>query len=248
MAATPAELPSITGLIRALAEEEERGKLLPYVAGIDVVTAKMNEGFRLFKANKLELAIVAFRDVIYTITLLAVDNAEDENTARKSLVKAREYILGISIELTRRSLPAEDVKRNLELASYFTTTNLLPAHRSTALQVAMSQSFKHKNFIQASYFAGEFLKIVSSGPRAEQAQKVKDRADLMASDAIEVDFDPHAEFATCASTFTPIYEDTPAVSDPLTGARYHASEKGKLDAIAQISKIGSPASGLRILV
>ena len=120
--------------------------------------------------------------------------------------------------------------------------------RSTALQVAMSQSFKHKNFIQASYFAGEFLKIVSSGPRAEQAQKVKDRADLMASDAIEVDFDPHAEFATCASTFTPIYEDTPAVSDPLTGARYHASEKGKLDAIAQISKIGSPASGLRILV
>ncbi|SCU92702.1 LANO_0E01816g1_1 [Lachancea nothofagi CBS 11611] len=248
MAATPTELPSITGLIRADAEEEERGKLLPFVAGIDVVTSKVNEGFRLFKANKLELAVEAFRDVIYTITLLAVDNEEDETLARKSLVKAREYILGILIELTRRSLPSDDVKRNLELASYFTTAKLLPPHRSTALQVAMSQSFKHKNFIQASYFAGEFLKIVTTGPRADQAQKVKDRADLMASDAIEVDFDPFAEFSICASSYTPIYKDTPAVTDPLTGTKYHSSEKGKLDAIAAVSKIGSPASGLRILL
>lgn len=248
MAATPAELPSITGVIRAVAEEEERGKLLPFVAGIDVVTSKMNEGFSLFKANKLEAAIEIFRDVVYIVTLFATDNEEDESTARKALAKAREYILGITIELARRALPADQVKRNLELASYFTTTKLLPPHRSTAFQVAMSQSFKHKNFIQASYFASEFLKIVTTGPRADQAQKVKDRADLMAHDAIEVDFDPHAEFAICASTLTPIYSGTPTLSDSLTGAKYHASEKGKLDAIALISKIGTPASGLRILI
>ncbi|SCU81322.1 LAME_0B06524g1_1 [Lachancea meyersii CBS 8951] len=248
MSATPTELPSITGLIRANTELNAPESLLPFVAGSDVVTNKMNKGFRLFKANKLELAIEVFRDVIYTITLLAVDNQEDETLALKAMAKAREYILGISIELARRSLPADDVKRNLELASYFTTAKLLPPHRSTALQVAMSQSFKHKNFIQASYFAGEFLKIVTTGPRSEQAQKVKDRAELMASDAIEVDFDPYAEFVICASTFTPIYNDTPAVTDPLTGAKYHSSEKGKLDVIASVSKIGTPASGLRILL
>ncbi|CEP62555.1 coatomer subunit alpha LALA0_S05e08240g [Lachancea lanzarotensis] len=248
MSATPTDLPSITGLIRSNSEVNAAQSLLPYIAGSEVVTSKMNEGFKLFKTNKLELAKEAFRDVIYTITLLAVDNQEDETLAFKTLNKAREYILGISIELARRSLPADDIKRNLELASYFTKAKLLPQHKSTALQVAMSQSFKHKNFIQASYFAGEFLNIVSTGPRADQAQKVKDRADLMANDAIEVNFDPYADFSICASTFTPIYKDTPVVTDPLTGAKYHSSEKGKLDVIASVSKIGNPASGLRILL
>lgn len=246
MSATPNELSAVSGLVNKNADEENASKILPYISGIDLVTKKMNEGFKLFKANKLELAIECFRDVIYMIVLLAVDNDEDEEIARSALVKAREYILGLSMELKRRALSADDVKRNLELASYFTRTKLLPQHRSTALQVAMSQSFKHKNFVQASYFAAEFLKIVTTGPRAEQAQKIKDRADSLAHDAIEVDFDPYADFNICASSYTPIYKDSPEVSDPLTGAKYHASEKGKIDSISLISKIGVPSSGLRI--
>ncbi|SCU93742.1 LAMI_0E15434g1_1 [Lachancea mirantina] len=240
------DLPSITGYVRKDAEEESHNKIIPYVAGIDVVTKKMHEGFKLFKSNKLELAIEAFRDVIYTVTLFAVNDDEDEEAARNALSKAREYVLGLSIELSRRSLAPENVKRNLELASYFTRTKLLPVHRSTALQVAMSQSFKHKNYVQASLFASEFLNIVTTGPRAEQAEKIKDRADSLAHDAVEIDFDPYAEFDICAATFTPIYKDTPYVVDPLTGARYHASQKGNVDKIALVSKIGSPASGLRI--
>ena len=244
MAGTPSELPSIQGFIRADCDNETT--ILPYTAGLSVVNERMNEGYKLFKANKLEHAIEVFRDVIYRIVLLAVDNEEDEETARKTLDRAKEYILGLSIELERRALPAEDVKRNLELAAYFARAKLLPAHRSNALQVAMSQNFKHKNYVQASYFASEFLKIITSGPRAEQARKIKSRADSRASDAITLDFDPYADFDICAATHTPIYKDMPSVVDPLTGAVYHASQKGNMDCIAQISKIGAPSSGLRI--
>lgn len=246
MASTPSELPSIVGYIYSDAEEEDPKAVLPRTPDVSVVVEHMNEGYRHFKANKLELAVQSFRNAIYAITLLAVHNDEDEETARKSLEKAREYILGLSIELERRSLPVDNVKRNLELAAYFTKAQLSPAHKSNALQVAMSQSFKHKNYVQASFFAGELLKIISSGPRAEQARKVKDKADSLAYDAVEIDFDPYAKFEVCASTHTPIYKGSSNVLDPLTGARYHASEKGKIDKIALISKIGAPASGLRI--
>lgn len=246
MAATPTELPAIPGYICADAEEEDINAILPRTPNVAIVVDFMNEGYKYFKANKLESAVQSFRDAIYAITLLAVRSDEEEETARKSLEKAREYILGLSIELERRQLPAENVKRNLELAAYFTKAKLSPPHRSNALQVAMSQSFKHKNYLQASFFAGELLKIMPSGPRADQARKVKDKADSLAYDAVAIDFDPYADFDVCASTHTPIYKGSPVVLDPLTGAKYHASEKGKTDCIALISKVGAPASGLRI--
>ncbi|CCE63084.1 hypothetical protein TPHA_0D04500 [Tetrapisispora phaffii CBS 4417] len=248
MISEPSELPSIQGHIRAFADEPQEAEILPYIPGVDVVTAKMNEGFKHFKANKLTEAIESFRSAIYHIVLLVVYNEEDEKFARSTLEKAREYILGLSIELARRALPEDDIKRNLELAAYFTKAKLAPAHHSNALQVAMSQNFKNKNFVQASYFAGKFLQIMDSGPRAEQAKKIKDKSDSLANDAVEIDFDPYAEFDICASSYTPIYKGEPSVQDPLTGAKYHSSEKDNIDKIALISKVGTPASGLRILI
>lgn len=246
MAGTPNDIPPIVGYIRSNAEADVPEEALPRTSGMEVVTAKINEGFKQFKANKLEDAIETFREVIYRVLFLAVNDEEQETLAHKALETAREYILGLSIELERRALPAENVKRNLELAAYFTKIKLAPAHRSNALQVAMIQSYKNKNFVQASYFAGEYLKIVSSGPRADQAKKIKDKGDSVAHDAVEIDFDPYAEFEICAATHTPIYKDSQSVEDPLTGAKYHTSEKGKIDRIAKISQIGVPASGLRI--
>lgn len=246
MATEPNELPSLKGYIRSVADNDSSDEILPYIPGTDAITEKMNTGFKHFKANRLEEAIESFRSVIYNVALIAVNNEDDESFARSALEKAREYILGLSIELERRSLPEDQIKRNLELATYFTRAKLVPAHRSNALQVAMSQNFKNKNYVQASYFAAEFLKIMPSGPRADQAKKIKDKSDSLASDAIELDFDPYADFDICAATHTPIYKGTPSVSDPLTGAKYHVAEKDAIDRIALISKIGTPASGLRI--
>ncbi|KAH7599665.1 Trp-Asp (WD) repeats profile [Nakaseomyces glabratus] len=246
MTGTPEELPPIVGHIRSNADTDIPEEALPKVPGMDIVSAKINEGFKLFKANKLEEAIETFREVIYRVLFLTLEDDDEEELAHKALETAKEYILGLSIELERRSLAPEDVKRNLELAAYFTRSKLVPAHRCNALQVAMSQNFKNKNYVQASYFASEFLKLMSSGPRADQARKIKDKADSLAHDAVEINFDPYAEFDICAATHTPIYKDAAVVEDPLTGAKYHANHKGDIDSIAKISKIGAPSSGLRI--
>lgn len=53
---------------------------------------------------------------------------------------SREYILGLTMELERRRLVAEEpdnVKRQLELAAYFAHCDLQPAHQQLALQSAV---------------------------------------------------------------------------------------------------------------
>lgn len=241
-------VPPVVAYVRADPTEESSLKFKPYIPGIDSLESTLLEAFRLFKANKLQEAIDVFRSVIYTVAVSAVDNEDDEAKCKEALELCREYILGLLIELARRELPADEVKRNLELAAYFTKAKLRPAHRVNALQVAMTQSFKKKNYALASYFAAEILKIIPLGPRAESAQKVRAKSDSIGRDEIEIDFDPYAEFTVCASTFTPIYDGSPLAKESLVGALYQSSEKGKVCKITGITQIGAQASGLRLLV
>jgi coatomer protein complex subunit alpha (xenin) len=241
-------LPAIKTFIRSDVEEDNVSAVLPYVPGIEEISKVINEGFALFKGNKLEESIETFRKVIYIITVIAVDNKEDEDKIFEALTIAREYILGLSIELARRAVENDDIKRNLELAAYFTKSELIPQHKANSYQVALSQSFKHKNYASASYFASKYLEIVSSGPRADQARKIKTKSDSVGRDAIEINFDPEVEFDICASTYTPIYKGSPSTSEALTGAKYQMSEKGQLDKITKLTIIGAPASGLKVRV
>ncbi|KAG7663675.1 uncharacterized protein J8A68_002791 [[Candida] subhashii] len=239
-------LPAMKDFIREDNDENDPKSFRPIVPGYELLEDQLQLGFRQFKANNLEEAIQTFRDVIYTISVLNVEEEEDETKCKEILVLCREYILGLSIELARRALGTSDIKRNLELAAYFTKAKLQPVHRLTALQVAMTQAFKNKNYASASYFASELLKISSSGPRADQATKLKARADAIANDAIEIDFDPYAEFDICCGSFTPIYKGESSVREALVDAKYKPEFKGKLCRITQVTGVGIPASGLRI--
>ncbi|CAH2355081.1 coatomer subunit alpha [[Candida] railenensis] len=241
------DLPAMRTYIRADNDEDNPRKFKPLIPGFDSLEDKLALGFKFFKENNLESAITTFRSIIYTITVLTVSDADEETKCVEVLDICREYILGLTIELERRAVAAAgDNKRNLELAAYFTRANLQPAHKINALQVAMTQSFKNKNYLSASYFAGELLKLVTSGPRAEKASKLKATADSFASDAIEIDFDPYADFDICAASLTPIYKGSPSVTEALVGAIYKVGERGNICKITEITSIGSPASGLRI--
>ncbi|KAK6455869.1 coatomer WD associated region-domain-containing protein [Scheffersomyces xylosifermentans] len=241
------DLPAMKDYIRADNDEDNPNKFKPYIPGFDSLEDQLALGFKYFNANNLEDAISTFRSIIYTITLITVEDEDQESKCKDVLVLCREYVLGLSIELARRALDPNDIKRNLELAAYFTRAQLQNPHKLNALQVAMTQSFKHKNFASASHFADEILKISPSGQRAERAQKVKARADQVASDAIEIDFDPYAEFDICAATYTPIYRGSPSVSEELVGAKYKPEFKGSVCKITQITAVGAQASGLRII-
>lgn len=219
--------------------------VLPYIPGFDSLGSKLQEAYKFIKAAKLELAIETFREILYTVLILSVDES-DVPECLKVVEICRNYILAFSIELKRRSLPASETKRNLELAAYFTKPTLRPAHAPLPLQVALTQAFQQQEFALASYFAGKYLELVKTGPGAEKVRKIKARCDANPLDKVDIDFDQFANFTICPGTLTPIYESEPTATDPFTGAVYHASEKGKLCSISGISVIGAAASGLRL--
>lgn len=240
------ELPAMKDYIRADNDEDDPKNFKPYIPGFDSLEEKLSVAFKYFRSNNLPEAIATFREIVYTIAVLTVQDEDQEAKCDDVLTLCREYILGLSIELERRSLDPSEVKRNLELAAYFTRAKLQNAHKVNALQVAMLQSFKNKNYSSASFFASELLALVPSGAKAEQAQKIKARADTISSDAVEIDFDPYADFDICSASFTPIYKGSASVSEALVGAKYKPEFANEICRITEITSIGAPASGLRI--
>ena len=241
-------LPPMPLYIRRMSDSDSKSKAYPFIPGYDGLPSALQEAYKAVRSNKLELAIEMFRDILCTIVVLAVEGENEAEECKKMAEVCRNYILAFSIELKRRSLPADDVKRNLELAAYFTKPKLQTAHAAIPLQVAMKQSFAAKNYASASYFASQYLQLVKSGQGAEIAKKYKARADSSPLDAVEIDFQQHADFDICPLTLTPIYSGAPHEVDPMTGAKYQPSQKGKICAITGISLVGAPASGLRIVV
>jgi len=75
---------------------------------------------------------------------------------------AREYLLGVSIELERRRVAQEEpdnIKRGLELAAYFTHCQLQPAHLRIALRSAIQVFTKAGNAGSAAKFARKLLDL-----------------------------------------------------------------------------------------
>jgi coatomer subunit alpha len=66
------------------------------------------------------------------------------------------------IELERSRVTKDEptnVKRNLELAAYFTHCDLQPAHLKLALRSASNTFFKAKNYATAAKFARRLLEL-----------------------------------------------------------------------------------------
>ena len=75
---------------------------------------------------------------------------------------AREYLLGVSIELERRRVVKDEpdnIQRNLELAAYFTHSDLQPTHLKLALRNAFLVFAKAGNYASASKFAQRILPL-----------------------------------------------------------------------------------------
>lgn len=236
-------LPALPFYIRRPDESE---RPLPYVPGYESLTPKLQEAYKAVRSNKLELAISQFQEILYTIAVLAVPGEDEANECKRLVEICKNYILAFSIELKRRSLPAKDLKRNLELAVLFTKPKLATAHATLPLMVAMKLSFENKNYASASHFAAKYLELSPSGKAAEQAKKIKNVAASSPLDSIELGVDHLAEFDVCPATFTPIYTNTPYEVEPFTGAKYQASEKGKISKLTGITQVGAPGSGLRL--
>lgn len=242
------EAPALPFYIRRDLDEDNYRNALPLVPGYDRIKPTLQEAYKAIKANKLEQAITLFRQILYTILTSSVSDEKEADECKRIIGICREYILAFSIELERRSLPATEQKRRLELAAYFTKPKLEPMHAHLPLNVAMRESFSAKNYASASAFAGSFLKVSSSGSGADIANKIKHKSDQQPLDAVDIDYDHFAEFTICPLTLKPIYQGDSYVEDPLTGAKYHPEAKGTVCKITGVSIVGAPATGLRLFI
>jgi coatomer subunit alpha len=136
-----------------------------------IKTVHMRDALKLVTANKLEEAIVALREILFTLLLSATTSQTEANEVSGTVDTIREYIVGLSVEIARRgqdvSTP-EGIKRNLELAAYFTNFQLTPQHRGLALMQAMTQFNKYKNIATAGVFAQKYVALGVGKPDANE--------------------------------------------------------------------------------
>jgi len=81
---------------------------------------------------------------------------------RETVTAAREYLLGVTLELERRRVAEEDpsnVTRNLELAAYFTHCQLQPPHIQIALRSAIGVFARANNHAHAARFAKRLIEL-----------------------------------------------------------------------------------------
>lgn len=246
-------LPPLVNYVRRTTDETDSRKVLPIIPRDleTVANVDLQEGYKAMRANKLEDGVRIFRGILHTLLINTVSSEAEVEQAKKIIATAREYILAMSMELERRSIPTdspENLKRSLELSAYFTIPKLEVAHRQLALMAAMKLALANKNYNSALGFANRVLANGGAAKLLEQAKKIKAQCERNPSDQIDIEFDQFAEFDICAASYTPIFSGSPCVTDPFTGAKYHEQYKGSVCRISEVTEIGAPASGLRLFV
>ena len=167
-------LPPLINYIRRNVEETDTRKVLPIIPrNIDFISSNdLQEGYTAMKNNKLDDGLKIFKRILHSLLVNAVNTQHEVNDAKKLITTAAEYTVAMSIELQRRATgeeSEEDIKRNLELAAYFTIPKLEVAHRNLALMAALKQATKHKNYSTALSFAN---RVIANGGSAKLLEQV----------------------------------------------------------------------------
>lgn len=210
---------------------------------------KLKEASQLTTGAKFVEAVDQFQSVLLCVPLLALDTRQEITEAQNLVRICKEYLVGIQMELHRKNLgktTAEELKRSMELAAYFTHCDLQPGHQILTLRTAVNLAFKMKNYKMAMTFGRRLLNL---GPRPEVAQTV--RKVLQASeknpiDSMTVHYDEHNPFNICAYSYVPIYRGKPEVTCPLCGASYLPEHAGKLCRVCTVAEVGKDCVGLRV--
>ncbi|KFM76440.1 Coatomer subunit alpha, partial [Stegodyphus mimosarum] len=179
---------------------------------LNTLIERLQSCYQLTTSGKFQEAIERFRTLLLSIPLLVVESKQEISEAQQLLEICREYILGLSLELERKSLPKDSLdqqKRTCEMAAYFTHCKLESVHQILTLRTAVNLFFKLKNFKTAGSFARRLLEL---GPRTEVAQqtrKILQACEKNPVDQHQLQYDEHNPFAICGQSYKPIYRGKP---------------------------------------
>ncbi|KAK4702638.1 coatomer subunit alpha, partial [Phenoliferia sp. Uapishka_3] len=243
-------LPPIEICLRRNTDHAEPRSVLPVATlSLQSITAgELRAAYSAFQKAKFADASAIFRSILHSLLLVITTTAAQAAELQELVVVCREYLIGLSLEMERRRLSEDPstIKRQLELAAYFTHCRLQPAHLSLALRLAMTTFSKAKNYSTAAAFAQRLLDLSPPPPVATQARNTLALANRNPRDAVEIDYDLHSgSFDICPASLSPIYAGAPSVLDPFTGAAYLPSYAGSLCSLSGVTEIGRSATGLK---
>ncbi|KAL3836986.1 hypothetical protein ACJMK2_022379 [Sinanodonta woodiana] len=216
---------------------------------LNALVQQLQVAYQMTTAGKFTEAAEKFRSILLSVPLLVVENKQEIAEAQQLIEISREYIVGLSMECTRKDMPKEtlnDQKRTCEMAAYFTHCNLQPVHLILTLRTALNLFFKLKNYKTAASFAKRLLELGPKPDVATQTRKILAACEKNPIDEHELKYDQHNPFDICAATYTPIYRGKPVVKCPLSGACYLPEFKGQVCRVTQVTEIGKDCIGLRI--
>ena len=137
---------------------------LPVVAyKIADLAAQLQHAYHLTTSGKFGDAINRFRELLLAVPLLIVDSKQEVAEAQQLVCICREYLVGLLLESARKALPRDDatetVRRNVEMAAYFTHCDLQPVHRILTLRTAANLAYKSNAKAACASFCRRCLEL-----------------------------------------------------------------------------------------
>uniref|UniRef100_A0A1D1YPU5 Coatomer subunit alpha n=1 Tax=Anthurium amnicola TaxID=1678845 RepID=A0A1D1YPU5_9ARAE len=204
---------------------------------------KLKLAYKTTTEGKFSEALRLFLNILHTIPLIVVDQRKEVDDVKELIEIAREYVLGLKMEVKRKETK-DDPVRQQELAAYFTNCRLQIGHLRLVLISAMTICFKGGNFGTAANFSRMLLDTnPTSEAHAKKARQVLQTCGDK-PDSTQLNYDFRNPFVVCGATFVPIYRGQKDVSCPYCGAHFVLSIEGQLCAVCEIAVVGSDASGL----
>ncbi|KAK8529965.1 hypothetical protein V6N13_102853 [Hibiscus sabdariffa] len=205
---------------------------------------KLKAGYKATTAGKFTEALRLFLSILHTIPLIVVESRREVDEVKELIIIAKEYVLGLQMELKRRELK-DDPVRQQELAAYFTHCNLQLPHIRLALLNAMTGCYKAKNLATAANFARRLLETNPTNEgHSKTARRVLQAAERNMTDSSQLNYDFRNPFVTCGATYVPIYQGQKDVSCPYCTTRFVPTQEGQLCTVCDLAVIGADASGL----
>nr|CAD1818817.1 unnamed protein product [Ananas comosus var. bracteatus] len=185
---------------------------------------KLKLAYRATTEGKFPEALRQFLNILHTMPLIVVDSRREVDEVKELIEIAREYVLGLKIEVKRKEIK-DNVVRQQELAAYFTNCKLQKIHMRLVLTSAMTICFKGGNYATAANFARMLLENSPSEAQAKKARQVL-QACGDKKDANQLNYDYRNPFVVCgllsfqstaAKRTFPAHIVGPASCQPLRG-------------------------------
>ncbi|PKA59576.1 Coatomer subunit alpha-3 [Apostasia shenzhenica] len=203
---------------------------------------KLKAAYRATTEGKFPEALRLFINILHTIPLVVVDSRREVDEVKELIEIAKEYVLGLKIEVKRKETK-DDLIRQQELAAYFTNCKLQKIHMRLVLTSAMTICFKGGNYATAANFARMLLESSPNDAQTKKARQVL-HACGDKKDSHELNYDYRNPFVVCGASFVPIYRGQKDVSCPYCGARFVPAFQGQFCNVCEIAVVGADASGL----